>query len=125
NDLDNSINILRARAGMPNMVMADVNGWAVTYESEDGYDPGGNNVLNEIRRERRVELALEGFRRDDLRRWALMEDVINGFKPIGAHAQEFIDYWNQNNSLLADEGFSWATPEEVILQEGVNYGLEV
>ena len=124
NDLNVSINVLRARAGMPDMILGDINSWPITYEKENGYDPGAPNILNEIRRERRVELALEGFRRDDLRRWAMLEDVVNGYKPLGAHAQEFIDYWNQHNTLMADEGFAWSSPAEVRLQEGNNYGLD-
>ena len=34
------------------------------------------DMLTEIRREREVELALEGFRYDDLRRWKIAEDVL-------------------------------------------------
>lgn len=123
-DLNKSINVLRARADMPNMVLSEVNSWSISYRAEDGFDVSASNILNEIRRERRIELALEGFRRDDLRRWALLDKVITGFKPIGASAQEFIDYWNQNNNLLQQEGFIWSSAEDVLLKEGANYGLD-
>jgi hypothetical protein len=59
-DLDKSINLLRARVTMPKLTNAFVS----------------TNVLNmreEIRRERRVELALEGFRYWDLIRWKTAE----------------------------------------------------
>ena len=64
-DYSTSLNLLRSRAGMPNFgVIADANrlkyadwGYSVTDE------------LNEVRRERAVELACEGFRYDDWRRW--------------------------------------------------------
>lgn len=55
-DLDMSINLLRKRAGMHPMVISELNAW-------------GMNVRDEIRRERRVELALEGQRYFDILRW--------------------------------------------------------
>ena len=55
-DLDRTINVLRSRVNMPALTNAFVTA-------------NGLNMLNEIRRERTVELAFEGFRRDDLRRW--------------------------------------------------------
>lgn len=51
-DLDKSINKLRDRVNMPHLTV-----------------PAGSTILAEIRRERAVELFLEGFRYDDLRRW--------------------------------------------------------
>ena len=61
-DLDMSINVLRDRVGMVHM---DVNPpMDPKYAGE-----GISSVLVEIRRERRVELGMEGFRYDDLMRW--------------------------------------------------------
>ena len=52
----------------------------------------GLNMLTEIRRERTVELAFEGFRRDDLRRWKTAEQVmplaIRGVKFVGTEYQQ-------------------------------------
>jgi starch-binding outer membrane protein, SusD/RagB family len=64
-DLDMSVNLLRERAGMPAMTTSPGSDptQAVKF-------PGVAPLLLEIRRERRVELALEGFRMDDLMRWA-------------------------------------------------------
>jgi hypothetical protein len=60
--LDISINLLRDRAGMPDMTM-DV-------PMDPRYtDDGVSALISEIRRERRIELFMEGFRYDDLRRW--------------------------------------------------------
>jgi hypothetical protein len=59
-DLDKSINKLRFRVGMPNLTNA--------FVSANGLD-----MRNEIRRERTIELFVEGFRYDDLRRWKTAE----------------------------------------------------
>ena len=62
-DLDISINKLRDRVAMPHM---DLNNIPVDPRYvNDGVSP----LIVEIRRERRVELFMEGFRYDDLRRW--------------------------------------------------------
>lgn len=63
-DLQRSINLLRARAGMPDMPLSP----ATDPVLQQDY-PGIPAILLEIRRERRVELAVEGFRFDDLMRW--------------------------------------------------------
>ena len=61
-DLDKSINLLRDRVNMPHLMM-DV-------QLDPRYaDEGVSALIVEIRRERRVELFMEGFRYDDLRRW--------------------------------------------------------
>lgn len=65
-DLDMTINLLRDRVGMKHMVLSEL--------AANGLD-----VREEIRRERRVELALEGQRYFDILRWEqgqlLAEDV--------------------------------------------------
>lgn len=70
-DIDKSIKLIRNRVGMPNLNMGDANQspdaiMAAMYPTVTGTNKG---VLLEIRRERRIELALEGFRWDDLVRW--------------------------------------------------------
>ncbi len=62
-DLDNSINLLRARAGVAPLTVN------VGFDADDR-DPSVDPLLWEIRRERRVELMLEPFRKWDLIRWA-------------------------------------------------------
>lgn len=70
-DLDASIGLLRARAGMPALNITNANATPdpvlqSRYSNVTGTNAG---VILEIRRERRVELVLEGFRYDDLMRW--------------------------------------------------------
>ncbi|GJM28230.1 MAG: hypothetical protein DHS20C17_08650 [Cyclobacteriaceae bacterium] len=61
-DLDISINLLRDRVGMPHLL--------ATPPMDPRYaNDGISAVLAEIRRERRIELFMEGFRYEDLRRW--------------------------------------------------------
>lgn len=62
-DIDKSINLLRDRVGMPPLEIA-------TLVKDPNSDfPDLPVLIDEIRRERRVELADEGFRYDDLLRW--------------------------------------------------------
>ncbi len=73
-DIDISIKKLRDRVGMPNLNMSDANASPDPYlESEvTGYpNVTGDNkgVILEIRRERTIELAQEGFRYYDMMRW--------------------------------------------------------
>jgi hypothetical protein len=118
-DIDKTINILRGRVGMVPMNMADVNAWGVNYTERNGFMPSAPNVLNEIRRERRVELMGEGFRRDDIKRWALYDKVFNGYKPVGAYFQEIFDYWNNSDTLMK-AGLSQGDINGKRLVEGVN-----
>ena len=77
-DLDMSINKLRSRPGIgmpPLQVIGGqpaVNG--VVYDDPQR-DPTVPSLIWEIRRERRTELMFEGFRLDDLKRWAKLEYV--------------------------------------------------
>ncbi len=69
-DLDISINLLRDRVGMHHMIISELNSW-------------GMDLREEIRRERRVELALEGQRYFDLLRWKkgdLLAQDVKGMK---------------------------------------------
>ncbi len=77
-DLDNSINQLRARLDEPSLPdgkmarltltpIADPNATTIAGKSRYGY--AVSPLIYEIRRERRVELAFEGFRWDDIVRW--------------------------------------------------------
>lgn len=65
--LNKSINLLRARAGMPDLTPAIANSFNDPKKAE--YAPEISNLLWEIRRERRVELMAEGSRFDDIIRW--------------------------------------------------------
>ncbi|MDR1454076.1 MAG: RagB/SusD family nutrient uptake outer membrane protein [Tannerella sp.] len=70
-DLDRSVNKLRARVNMPSVNLSVANSepdpvLAAQYPDVSGANKG---IILEIRRERRVELALEGNRLQDLHRW--------------------------------------------------------
>jgi hypothetical protein len=67
-DLDETINVIRSRAGLPALTLAATPDPVLAAQYPD-VSGALKNVLLEIRRERRVELALEGFRFDDLMRW--------------------------------------------------------
>ena len=118
-DIDKTVNVLRGRVGMAPMNLGEINGWGVTYEAKYGYDPSASATVNEIRRERRVELMLEGFRRDDLKRWACYEEVINGYMPRGAYFDEIYTYYTDKDILMA-AGMTEAVANDRMLNEGVN-----
>jgi len=77
-DYGKSINLLRKRSGMPDFkVQSDANR---SHFADYGYPV--TDELFEIRRERTVELGCEGFRYDDLRRWAA-HNLLKGKRPKG------------------------------------------
>lgn len=71
--LDKSINLLRKRVAMPDLKLAIANSNVDPKLAQDYKNVTGSNrgVIYEIRRERRVELAFEGTRYEDLMRWNL------------------------------------------------------
>ena len=73
--IDNTINKLRDRVGMPHMIIANL------VKDPNSDFPALPVLLDEIRRERRVELGSEGFRFDDLHRWH-MGTLINNPETI-------------------------------------------
>jgi len=95
-----TIGALRTRAGF-----TDVN--ALTYV-------GNADMTNIIRRERRAELALEGLRTDDIRRWKTAEVVLNGY----AHGAKFSTDQNIDNGYIRAQrrtfnpsrDYLWAIP---------------
>jgi hypothetical protein len=89
-DLDASINKLRDRVAMPHLTNAFVTA-------------NGLNMRDEIRRERRVELAMEGLRYDDLLRWKTAETELP--KPllgVRLFAAEYPDVDPSAVSMTAD-----------------------
>lgn len=69
--LDNTINKLRDRVGMPHMTIS-----TLVKDPKSDF-PDLPVLLDEIRRERRVELAADGFRFDDLMRWKAGKQIEN------------------------------------------------
>lgn len=83
NLLDKTINVLRARAGMPALILSQVENWGADPDYKLDYKNIASPLINEIRRERRVELAIENFRYDDLMRWKegkLLEEKVRGMQ---------------------------------------------
>lgn len=102
-DLDKSINLLRARAGMPALSLSPV-------PDPNKAFPALSDLINEVRRERRVETALEGKRFDDLMRWAAADELIVGkrllgFKIIGSDMQSEFDDLIGNAILVDGAGY--------------------
>ncbi|RQO70684.1 RagB/SusD family nutrient uptake outer membrane protein [Pedobacter sp. KBW06] len=77
-DADLSLNKLRSRVGMPNLMVGGI------VNDPKWEFPTLSPVINEVRRERRIELACEGYRRDDVYRWAAADELLVGWKPKGA-----------------------------------------
>ncbi|BDD11870.1 hypothetical protein FUAX_43020 (plasmid) [Fulvitalea axinellae] len=128
-DLDLSINVLRDRVDMPHLTNAFVN----------GTNPAGVqlNMLDEIRRERVVELASEGFRYDDLLRWGVAHTVLNeptkGIKNYGdavyplvpwdsfdKDADDFIIIQPSATKYFEDKHYLWPLP---LVQVALNENL--
>jgi len=101
---DKTIKPLRIRAGFDN-----------TAQALDF--PGGDKTTLEpvIRNERRVELALEGLRVYDIRRWRMAETVMNeprrGAKfDMSSGSADYYRYGN--NSFNKDRDYFWAIPRQ-------------
>src|SRR5690606_866739 len=94
-DLDKTINLLRKRVGMPDLEIGNISpdpNWSF---------PDLSPMINEIRRERRVELMAEGFRWDDIARWAAADELIIGQRPKGFKAAQL----EKNPFTVDSEGF--------------------
>ena len=105
-DLDRTINVLRDRVGMPHLMMEV--GFTDPNWPDYGYDL--SPLLQEIRRERRIELAGEGFRWNDICRWKagkLFENpmtyvgkkVTTGTRTDEGYAIVYPDYTNPDLSI--------------------------
>ncbi len=84
-DIDKTVNQLRDRVGMIHMDLGSI-------DVDPDWDfPTLSPIINEIRRERRIELAFENTRWDDLARWAaghLITGVrLRGVKYIGSNLE--------------------------------------
>ena len=102
-DLDKTINLLRQRVGMPARLTN-------AFVSANGL-----NMKDEIRRERTVELAFEGFRWDDLRRWKTAETelkkTVKGIKIVGTEWTEPILVNGENANPYGGDYFRNRTDE--------------
>jgi starch-binding outer membrane protein, SusD/RagB family len=110
-DINLSIKKLRDRVGMPNLVLANIS-------TDPDWDfPALSPVINEIRRERRIELMAENRRMMDLYRWAAMDELIVGKRPKGFLASQIA----VNPNPVDGDGF--LDPYQLKLPTG--YGFNV
>ncbi|MGM9736246.1 MAG: RagB/SusD family nutrient uptake outer membrane protein [Candidatus Cryptobacteroides sp.] len=126
-DLDNSVNKLRDRVGMPHM---QVGVTADPYlQSADFYPEVTSGVLLEIRRERAVELAQEGLRYDDLMRWKHGEMVAEPYYGVyfpgpgvydidGDGTNDYYFYTTGNKDSSVKATVTSEIGKEVYLSEG-------
>jgi hypothetical protein len=122
NDIDISINALRQRAGFSsggNLNLANV---PVDHEN-DFIKSGIAPLIVEIRRERRIELALEGFRIDDIKRWASADELLVDKTFFGAKYQ----WWVDNDTEGLYKPGKYATNSEGYLDPwgGRNLGFKI
>lgn len=103
--LEKTINVIRSRKGveMPALTNAFVKAH-------------GLDMQTEIRRERTIELAFEGFRRNDLRRWktaeAELKQAIRGIKYKGSEYERLQVLNDGNPGLVDKDGFLIVEPAE-------------
>ncbi|HXO76888.1 MAG TPA: RagB/SusD family nutrient uptake outer membrane protein [Puia sp.] len=116
-DYANTIGLLRSRAGITNTPWPTVaDPYMAAYFLGKVSDP----VLLEIRRERGVELMLEGFRWDDIRRWKMgkmMEKPYNG-----VYVPQLNTPYAMNGDGVLNVSFVTATPSSGAIK-GVYYYL--
>ena len=123
--IDKSINLLRARVGMPDL-KADVK--ADPYlQREDFYPDVTDALILEVRRERAIELAQEGFRYQDLMRWKHGEHLARPyygiyFPGVGQYdidGDGVIDYNITVDGKKNDKATkNWQIGKDVFLSEG-------
>jgi len=101
-DLDISINLLRDRVGMPHLVLGSIT------PDPDWPDWGYAlpDYLQEIRRERAVEMLGEGFRFQDLMRWRA-HNLIRGKRPKGT---KYTDELKEENPNLPEDAEGYMDP---------------
>ena len=120
-DLGKTITLLRARVQMPALDAAAANAnpdnvLALEYPAVTGPNKG---LLLEIRRERRVELACEGLRYDDLMRWKAgmrLQDAQGGMYVAALGAMDVTGDGKPDIAILAspkDESPIAGLPEDV------------
>jgi hypothetical protein len=95
-DIDKTVNALRKRVGMNDGLLNIEN-----IITDPNWEFAGlSSVLQEIRRERKVELACEGYRLDDILRWAAADELIRGKRPLGAVLKQWENYQGASDAFL-------------------------
>lgn len=116
-DWTNTVGALRARAGITNTAMPTT---ADPYMAQYFLNSINDAVLLEIRRERGVELMLEGFRFDDIRRWK-MGPLMN-IPYNGVYVPQLNTPYAMNGDGVLNVSFVTTTPTSGTIK-GVYYDL--
>jgi hypothetical protein len=116
-DWNNTIGPLRSRAGITNTSMPAV---ADPYMASYFLNTISDAVLLEIRRERGVELMLEGFRWDDIRRWKMGKLMNMPYN--GVYVPQLNTPYAMNGDGVLNVSFVTATPTSGAIK-GVYYYL--
>lgn len=87
NDVEKTIGLIRSRVGMPTMNLAQANAnpdalLASYYPNVKAKNPTNAGAILEIRRERTVELVMEGHRQWDIIRWCEGQAIDNQKNPF-------------------------------------------
>ena len=98
--LDKTINLLRDRVEMPHLTMNV--GFTDPNWPDYGYDV--DPLLQEIRRERRIELVAEGFRYDDIIRWKGVKLYENPKTVLGIRVTDKVISLYDEGSFGGDKG---------------------
>lgn len=96
-DVEKYINMIRKRAGMPNMDKS-------VYNTQE-------KVRELYRRERRVELCFEGKRYDDIRRWGIGAQVMTGLIQGAWDPNENAFVTIENRNCTFPKYDSWPLPQ--------------
>lgn len=127
-DLDQSINLIRQRAGMPGLELSKANSNLDPLMVEYYPNCSSNNkgVILEIRRERTVELCMEGFRLYDIIRWKEGQQLTKPFYGCYFHGEGTYDMDGDGTDDLmiysGDKGSFKGTAKklgsDIVLSEG-------
>ena len=98
--LDKTINVIRDRVGMPHLTMSV--GFTDPNWPNYGYEVAP--LLQEIRRERRIELVAEGFRYDDIIRWKAVKLYENPKTVLGMRVTDKVISLYQEGTFGGDKG---------------------
>lgn len=96
---EDAVNVLRDRVAMDHVLSR--------------YTADRNTFIDEVRRERAVELAFEGFRFNDLQRWLLLTEAPYNVKTSQEFDRIETDEWYKKNDPRDAQVANWS--EQVIL----------
>lgn len=125
-DVDRTINLLRRRVGMPDASLAD---WIANIDpvQDRRYANASSSqrgAVLEVRRERRIELACEGFRYNDLMRWGcgtLLNPCTEGMYVPGPGLYDYTGDGIPDIGFIIDDDHA----SDISSEDRTNYKLNV